>query len=371
MKWITSLCLTMFLTPLFAQSIEEDVTYWIGQGADSAVFIVDFNDSSDFESYAWGILFNDSIDGATIVQLVAQADPELSVKVNSGFLNDITYLQHAGLGGQPDYWSTWDGADMSTLTTNLGLASVIYHGDIFACSYTDFNPATYPGTPVAARDPFAFTFADVTTWVGQGADSAVLVIDFNDSATHESYAWGYLFDGTTDGTTMLDAIVNADPQLQTVVTNGFLNDVTYGSQAGLGGQPDYWSTWEATNMANWTSNLGLASSVQPGAYFGCSYTDFNPAVPPSTPVPATIPTGINQQHTPTLAVFPNPGTTHFIISSNASNGQYQLFDLKGNKIASGSWNAQQPVAWPDVDKGMYILQVYSATGYASLPIQKQ
>ena len=43
--------------------------------------------------------------------------------------------------------------------------------------------------------PTTFSAAEVAFWVGAGTNEAVLVVDFNDSATTECWAWGYRFDG--------------------------------------------------------------------------------------------------------------------------------------------------------------------------------
>lgn len=370
MKTLYTFFLTMMLgLSLQAQSLLDEVTFWVGQGQDSAIFVVDFNDSSDFESYAWGVLFDGSIDGLTLIQTVAAADPGFSFAENNGFLNDIIYNNQEGIGGQPDFWSTWDGADMGNLATNLGLSTTIGPDQIFACSYTDFNPATYPDTPVAAPNPFAFTFADVTTWIGSGADSSVLVIDFNDSSAIESYAWGFLYDGSTTGEDMLNAIVAADPSLAIVVNNGFLSDITYNNQAGIGGQPDFWSTWNGTNMADWTSNLGLSTAVAPGEFFGCSYTDFNPAIPPSTPVAAGINTGIASS-TWKVDLFPNPASSHITVQTDHTRGNYVIYLLNGQIAQSGQWQPQIPIAIDALPTGQYILQLMNSKGRYQTSITK-
>lgn len=349
----------IYLLPLQSQSWRDDIAFWVGQGQDSAYFIVDFNDSSTIESYAWGVLFNGTIDGESMLQAIAAADARFTYAANSGFLNDIQLGSQQGIGGQPDYWSTWDGPDMGNLSTNLGLASVIGPGELFACSYTDFNPATYPDTPAPAINPAAFTFNDIQAWIGNGNDSAVLVIDFNDGQSVQSYAWGYLFDGSLDGEMLLQAIANTDPTLDVVIDNGFLTDITYKSQAGIGGQPDYWSTWNGINMAEWYSNLGVSTSVQPGEFFGCSYTDFNPAIPPSTPVAAAVATNI-----PTITwqvqLYPNPASEYvYIDAATQQHGTFMLFNLQGQMVRSGQWQGATPISLSALLTGTYILQLRS------------
>ncbi|HAB89211.1 MAG TPA: hypothetical protein DCF84_01655, partial [Bacteroidetes bacterium] len=65
---------------------------WAGSGSDSAILVIDFlNESGLPKSYAWGILFNDSISAEGLLQLAEQNYFALDVDVAGGFLNDIIY----------------------------------------------------------------------------------------------------------------------------------------------------------------------------------------------------------------------------------------------------------------------------------------
>ncbi len=60
----------------------------------------------------------------------------------------------------------------------------------------------------------ATTLDDIDYWVGQGANRAALVIDWDDSSTtDESLAWGYRWDGTATGEDMLLEVLAADDRL--------------------------------------------------------------------------------------------------------------------------------------------------------------
>ena len=182
--------------PLQAQTFDiTQVKYWVGSGPDSSVLVVDFQDGTDDPSYAWGFLHDGTATGEDMVSAIAAADPNITADIPGGFLNSFTYGDHAGIGGSPDYWSTWSGTSVADMEMNMGLAEVLYNGSWFGCSYTDFDPALNPREPIAAFDPFAFTADDVTFWVGSGANEAVLIVDFQDGTGTASYAWGYRFDG--------------------------------------------------------------------------------------------------------------------------------------------------------------------------------
>jgi hypothetical protein len=65
----------------------------------------------------------------------------------------------------------------------------------------------------AADGATVSSMGDVQFWVGSGANQAALVIDWNDGKSPESLAWGFRWDGSATGQTMLDAIKSADPRL--------------------------------------------------------------------------------------------------------------------------------------------------------------
>lgn len=59
----------------------------------------------------------------------------------------------------------------------------------------------------------AFSMNDVKFWVGNGSNTAVFVIDYNDGINPHSFAWGYRWDGSATGYDMLQAIDAADTSL--------------------------------------------------------------------------------------------------------------------------------------------------------------
>lgn len=58
------------------------------------------------------------------------------------------------------------------------------------------------------------SFDDIEFWVGTGSKSAAVAIDwFKDSTDEPAIVWGFRWDGTATGQTMLSAIVAADPRV--------------------------------------------------------------------------------------------------------------------------------------------------------------
>ncbi len=351
--------------PLQAQTFDlSDVRFWVGTGADSSVLVVDFYDETDDASYAWGFLHDGTATGEDMLNAIAAADVNFTVNVGGGFLNDITYNDHAGLGGDPDWWSTWSGTSLADLGMNMGINEVLANGSWFGCSYEPYVPdgePTGPTEPIAAFEPFRFTADDVTFWTGSGANEALLIVDFQDGAEITSYGWGFRFDGTTTGADMLNAVAEADPNFAIVLAGAFLNDITYNSHAGIAENPDWWSTWSGTNWGNWYMNMGISTSVADGDLFGCSY-GFNPLLRPGYPVPAAGSTNVAERTAALLQVFPQPANDVISIRSEAAqNETVRISDLTGKLVYTGRTNGMLTTI--DVNafaSGLYVLQVGEA-----------
>lgn len=341
-----------------AQFTNSDLQYYVGSGSDTAVLVIDFKDGTQDSSYAWGYLFDGNKTGEDMLNAVAQADENFTVSISSGFLNDITYNSHAGIGGMPDYWSTWSGTDTASLTMNSGIGKPITNGDWFACSYTDFNPALKPGNPIPAFDPSAFLAADVRSWFGTGSDSAILVVDFLDGTASSSYAWGYLFTDSTDGATMLSDIAQADSQLS-VNASAFLNDITYQSHSGIGNMPNFWGTWSATNLGNWSMNIGIGTVVKNGDFFGCAYTDFAPALRPGRPFPVNYSrVGLGEQDNLDYNIYPNPASDWLTVTSPTNeNITAILYSGNGKKLMEERDSGTLTLDVSHLPKGVYLLSI--------------
>jgi hypothetical protein len=322
------------------------------------VLVVDFRDGTMDSTYAWGFLHDGTATGQDMLNAIAAADVNFNVNIGGGFLSDITYNDHAGIGSSPDWWSTWSGTDIASMAMNGGIGTFLSNGDWFGCSY-GFNPAPLaPAEPMAAFEPFRFTADDVDYWVGSGSNSAVLVIDFHDANGITSYAWGFHFDGMTDGETMLNAIAAADPALDVVIGGGFLSDITYNDHAGIGGSPNYWGTWSGTNLGNWSMNIGVGTVVMDGDLFGCSYTDWAPPLRPGYPVAATTTAGIADVRMEDMQVYPQPATGVMHIGGITGVQRAEVFNMTGGRVLDQVLNG--PVSTVDVQgwpAGAYVLRV--------------
>lgn len=343
-----------------AQFTPAQAQYFVGSGSDTTLLVVDFNDGTADSSYAWGYLYNGTKTGEDMLKAVAAADVNFKVNIAGGFLNDISYGLHAGIGGSPDFWSTWSGTDTASLSLNAGIGTTLQSGQWFALSYTDFNPAAKPGLPIPAFDPNAFTPTDVQTWVGSGQDSAVLVIDFNPARGGSSYAWGYLFNDSVPASTLLSDVAAAQSNL-TVNASGFLNDIIFKSDSGMGGSPNFWGTWSGTNLGDWFLNAGIGTYVKNGSFFGASYTDFAPALRPTVPT-AVNNIGLKETAQYQYTLFPNPAVSYLSVNGDAAQRyRLALFAGNGQKLRETTVQGGEKVDVSNLAQGAYLVRVNGET----------
>jgi hypothetical protein len=356
----------------------DDVDYWVGSGADTAIMVIDFVDDVYGEqvSYAWGYLFEGTTDGATMMADISANDANLAVLTGGGFLNDIFMNDLSGEAGSPYYWGTWSGTNLSDWTLNSGLSTAISNGDWFGASYADWEPRR-PFTPSAAQDSAAFTFDDIpfssfgTHYAGFGPDTAMVVIDFNQGAG-TSYAFAYLFDAA-DNVTAEDALndlQNASDVLAVSIGGGFLNDIVF-VQSGIGGSPNYWSTWSAVNNGGWYLNTGISEVLANGDWFGCSYTDFSPATFPVTPTLQSLTSSLEENLITEIKAFPNPTTGQLTVFTE-ENVALQIFDLNGRLVYNETTISKQTlVDIAHLQAGIYTLISSSNGSQAQGKIVKQ
>ncbi|MBL4625178.1 MAG: hypothetical protein JKY42_08585, partial [Flavobacteriales bacterium] len=170
-----------------AQFSTNDIKYWIGSGPDTAIFVVDFLDTTvvagGFDtissSYAWGFLFDslNNVTGADMLTAVDLDDSNLEINAST-FLNDIIYDIQSGIAATPNYWGTWTKTASTVWAMNGGIGDTLFDGIWFGCSYTDFAPAIGPQEPIAAKNPNLFRANNIEYWVGSGTDTSYLIVDF-------------------------------------------------------------------------------------------------------------------------------------------------------------------------------------------------
>jgi hypothetical protein len=153
---LPALLLGVLISPgLTAQFTMNDVVFWTGTGDNQCVLLIDFNDTASADCLAWGYRFDGIKTAADMLSAVAANDPFLTINMNTSWLNDIYYQEHAGIGGNPDYWLTFSHMGSGLWELNSGLSTTLENGIWFGCTYTSsdslWNPLFLPENPVAAQ----------------------------------------------------------------------------------------------------------------------------------------------------------------------------------------------------------------------------
>ncbi len=87
-------------------STSSDLLFTVGSGANQAALVIDFNDGTASESFAWGYRWDGTASGAGMILAIAAADPNLQITSDGTaaggfFISAISYfdgsIQHQGV----------------------------------------------------------------------------------------------------------------------------------------------------------------------------------------------------------------------------------------------------------------------------------
>ena len=108
--------------PTDARISASDILYWIGEGDNELVFVVNWVDSA----LAWGYRFaDDSVMLSTVMEDIAAADPRFSY-VEDGYVTDINFVENGDtLGVSPGSW--WE--HMLNGYSSIGMGQWMHDGD--------------------------------------------------------------------------------------------------------------------------------------------------------------------------------------------------------------------------------------------------
>ncbi|MDY6372059.1 MAG: T9SS type A sorting domain-containing protein [Bacteroidales bacterium] len=128
--------------PVDATIAFSDILYWVGQGTDSAAFIVNY--AQPDTAFAWGFLFNGTTTAQAMIDSIAAADPRFWYTGSPSMGGDIHFITDDGdtLGLSPvgtlgyNFW--W--ANLNGRSAGAGIGATLHNGDVF--KYGDLNSAT-------------------------------------------------------------------------------------------------------------------------------------------------------------------------------------------------------------------------------------
>ena len=231
--------LGLFTTNLFAQqdaTIDPaDIRYWIGEGENAVVFIVNWAEPDT--ALAWGFRFaTEAITVEDMMMDIQSADYRFSYNLGPWGIGDILFNDgtlNLGItsGG---YWMfnvdgemAQVGFDQQTVTNG----SYVKWGDTNCGTVVDPEnwvyvwekpvEAVYPLADDAKIDPSAIRY-----WVGEGENEVVFIVNWNEPDT--ALAWGYRFnEETVTVKDMMDKIADVDNRFSYTLGPWGIGDILF------------------------------------------------------------------------------------------------------------------------------------------------
>jgi len=218
--------------------------------------------------------------------------------------------------------------------------------------------------------PQGIQFSQIANWSGSGQNVAMLIVDFNNGQSPDCFAFGYRFDGSKTAEDMLNDISAANQGFTVNIGGGFLNDITWESNSGIGGSPDYWSTF-TFDGTDWLMNWGITELLTDSVVFGCSYTAWYqvdslwfPVNLPENPVPAASGVDISEFSNPAVQIFPNPVSDFLGIETTADIYKVLVTDISGKTVAFAAENLKF-IDISHLSAGFYLAVIETAKGKIS------
>ena len=370
----------LFTTNLFAQedaTIDPaDIRYWIGEGENEVVFIVNWADPDT--ALAWGYRFVDeTVTIKDVMDGIAAVDYRFSYdSPNGSWLNDIFFNDGIlDLSLTEPMWvsylvngeSSWDTFDQKTLVDG----DYIKWGDTYCGTLIDPEnyiyvwekevAAVYPLANEAKIEP-----EDIIYWVGHGENEIVFAVNWNEP--NRCLAWGYRFDDEqVILKEVMDGIAAADDRFSYVVGEWGVDDITFDDgDLHLALVGSWW-------LYNVNGAMGLygydAEPLVDGDFIkwgdeSCATESAEWTYVWEQEVePVWVPTGVNE-NAMSLSVYPNPAVNEtFVTVENAGMTTISVYDLQGRMVSTLSIDVmageQVRLGTEMLNAGVYFISVNS------------
>ena len=372
----------LFTTNLFAQqdaTIDPaDIRYWIGEGENQVVFIVNWNEPDT--ALAWGYRFAaESVTIKDVMDGIAAADyrfsydateSEFGYWLNDLFFNDgfldlsltepmwVSYL----VNGDP----SWNTFDAQTLVNG----DYVKWGDTYCGTMIDPDnwiyvwekevAAVYPLADEAKIDP-----SEILYWVGEGQRELVFAVNWNNP--NKCLAWGYRFnDAIILVKDVMDAIAEADGRFSYDASMGYVSDITFDEgdmHLSLSGM------YFMYNVNGFTAPLNYdAMPVDAGSFIKWGDESCGTEIAPWTYVwtqevePVSVYTAVNELQNSNLSIYPNPAVNEtFVTIENAGLNTISVYDIQGRMVSTESVEAvageQVRINIEMLNAGVYFVKV--------------
>ena len=363
----------LFSTNLFAQqdaTIDPaDIRYWIGEGQNEMVLIVNWNEPDT--ALAWGYRFSeDEITLKDVMDGIVAVDPRFGYEGTS-YVSDITFndgILNLNLVGM--YWMSIKNGEMCM---NYFDAEPVHNGDYvkwgdescgilldpvnYVYVWTKEVAAVYPYAEEATIDP-----SEILYWIGEGDNEAIFAVNFADPED-VCYAWGYRFAGeSVTIKEMMQAIAEAD--LRFAFTDepsswgGYmLTDLTFDYNEVHYDLSGYNAMYNVNGVQSWYTfdeqTVVNGDFVKWGDYtIGTEIAAWTYVW--ETPVqPVSVYSNVNEMAATTMSIYPNPATDRLFV--DAENLQrVEMYDILGHNVLTTTNNV---VDLSGLEAGVYFVTV--------------
>lgn len=328
-----------------ATIVPENIRYWIGEGENQVVFIVNWNEPDT--ALAWGYRFNaESVTVETVMDAISDADPRFSYEGSNGWLNNIffndgvldlslsgAYWMYNVNGGMADLYSVQTVANNDYIKWGDESCGFFIDPDLWIYGWEKEVVAVYPYAEEAMIAP-----EDILLWVGEGDSQAILAVNW--AEPNVCYAWGFRFPATNGITVkdMMDAIAQADYRFDYQGAGGMVYEITYNEgEQNLGLVGPYWMyninggmAWNGYDEQLIEDNdfvkfgdIACATEIAQWTYVWTA---------PVIPVEGHADVMENET---SLSLYPNPATSYTMLKvQNMEQAVVTVSDLQGRVLNS-------------------------------------
>lgn len=364
----------LFTTNLFAQedaTIDPaDIRYWIGEGQNEAIFIMNWNNPDT--ALAWGYRFDtENVTMKTIMDDIAAVDYRFSYdSPNGSWLNDLFFndgvldlsLTEEGwvsylIDGNP----TWDTFNEAVVADG----QYVKIGDTYCGTMVDPDNWVYVWEKeVAAVYPLAdeatIDVADIVYWIGEGENYAIYCVNWNEP--NIALAWGYRFtESTITVKDVMDAIVAEDHRLTYAADGGFVYAISYNDYVNQYALVGPYFMYNINGMGAW---YGFDEQTVVSGDF-IKFGDISCATEIAQwtyvweqPVqPVDVYNSVNEVEASTMTVYPNPATD-FIMINTQDAVSVEIFDMTGRLVLTST---ETKIDIRDMEAGVYFVRANGKT----------
>ena len=363
-----------------------DILYWVGEGANQAVMAVNWADTA----LAWGYRWNGTATVADMMSDIAAADPRFSYELGFYGIDDILFVMSEGDTLRKVPYSYWESKNNGVIDMGMDqtlanndfekwaepaagiVVDSMEYGGYWYYSYVyqmTIYPVSIPDTTPVIPVPEESTidFSDIIYWVGEGANQAVMAINWADTAL----AWGYRWEGTATVADMMADIAAADPRFSYELGDWGIEDILFVVAEGDTLRKVPYSYWESKNNGVSDAGMGqplvnndfekwaepaagvVVDSMEYGGYWYYTY------IYPMTIYPVSTPPviGVGSHEMSRVYAYPNPCMgTLYIVNENAE--RIELYDMNGKLLeVVNSGETHSTLNMQTYSAGLYLLKV--------------